>query len=184
MTAVQGTGPHDLLEQVQGLIVHNGHVVGIPADGTGNVKHQLRHEEQERGDHIRNILGHLIMAGIQSVHKLARGAIAGHKVVGTNGIALQADTEELGLEAGLHSGEILLQDLVQAFGKDLAVALALDGLVLAAVVHPDVHYTRVALRPAHRIGDAAAALCMLDPEFADGRIGVAQGKVAALRMAE
>ena len=148
------------------------------------MEHQFRHEEQERGDHVGHVLGHLIVAGVQGVHQLAGGAVAGHEVVGAHGITLETDAEELRLQAGLHPREVLLEDLVQGLGEDLAVALALHGLVLGTVVDPDVHDAGVALGLAHRVRDAAAALGVLDPEFADGGIGIGEGQVAALGMAE
>ena len=148
------------------------------------MEHQLRHEEQERGDHVGHVLGHLVVAGIQGVHQFAGGAVTGHEVVGAHGVALQTDTEELGFQAGFHAGKVFLQNLVQAFGKKLTVTLALHGLVFGAVVYPDVHDARVILGLAHGIGNPAAALGVLDPEFADGRVRVGQGEVSALGMAE
>jgi hypothetical protein len=49
---------------------------------------------------------------------------------------------------------------------------------------PDVHDTGITLGLTHRVGDAAAALCVLDPELADSRIGIGKGEVPALGMAE
>ena len=148
------------------------------------MEHQFRHEEQERGDHVGHVLGHLIVAGVQGVHELAGGAVAGHEVVGAHGIALEADAEELRLQAGLHAREVLLEDLVQGLGEDLAVALALHGLVLGTVMDPDVHDAGVALGLAHGIGNAAATFGVLNPEITDALVGIGKCKVTTLRMRE
>ena len=49
---------------------------------------------------------------------------------------------------------------------------------------PDVHDTRVVLCLTHGVGDAAAALCVLDPELADSGIRIGKAQIPALRMAE
>ena len=53
----------------------------------------------------------------------------------------------------------LLEDAVQRVFQQLPVLHAVDREVLRAVVHPDVHDARVALRLAHLLGDGAAAAC-------------------------
>ena len=97
-----------------------------------------------------------------------------------HGVALQTDAEQFGFQTGLHARQLLLQDLVEALGENLAVALALHRHVLRAVVHPDIHDGGVALCLTHRVGDAAAALGVLNPELADGGVGIREGEVAAL----
>ena len=135
MGAVEGIRPDNLLEEVQRLVVHDGDVVGIPADRTADMQHQLRHEQQERSHHVAHVLGHLIMAGIERVHQLAGGAIAGDEVVRAHRVALETDAEELGFQAGLHPREVLLEDFVERLGENLAVALALHRLVLGTVAY-------------------------------------------------
>ena len=114
------------------------------------------------------------MSGVEGVHQVARSAVAGHEVVRTDGVAFQPDAKEFCLQAVLHAVELLGQYLVQALCHEPAIAHTLDGQVLATVVHPDVHDARVALCPAHSIGNPTATLGMLDPEFADTLVGISQ----------
>ena len=81
MCAVEGTCADNLLEQVEGLVVHRDNVVGIPTYRTAGVEHQLRHEEKEGSDHVADVLGLLVVACVKGVHKLAGRAVAGHEVV-------------------------------------------------------------------------------------------------------
>ena len=184
MAAAEGVRPDDLLEEVQGLVVHDGHVVAVPAHGAADVEHQLGHIHEQRRDEVADVLGGLVVAGVQGVHLLAGGAVGGVEVVRAYGVALQTDAEELGLEAVLHAVELLLHDLVERGSEDFAVLLALYGDVLHAVVYPDVHDTGVVLSLTHGVGDATAALGVLNPEVADGLVGVRQREVAALRVRE
>jgi len=178
--AVEGFGADDLLEQVQSLVVHDGHVVGIPTDGTTDVQHQLRHIKKQRRDLVGHILGRLVVTRVERVDDLARGAVAFVEVHRANSETLQTDAEELSLDARFHVGQWFGQNLVQRSGQNLAIAFAFHGDVLQAVVHPDVHDAWVALRLAHRVGDAAAAFGVLNPEIADFRVGIGQAQIPAL----
>ena len=184
MGTVQAVGADKFLEEVQGHVVHDGHMVGIPADRAADVEHKFGDEEEEGGNLVGNILRGLVMARIEGVDHLAGSAVTFKEVHGTDGVALETDAEKLGLDAALHAGKVLLEDLVQRLGEDLAVFLAVDGVILLAVMHPDVHDAGVALSLAHRVGYPAAAFGVLDPETADALVRIGQGEVSALGMAE
>ena len=184
MGAVQTVGPDQLLEEVGRLVVHDGDVVGVPADGAAHVEHELRYIEQQGGYFIGHVLRLLIMACVKGVHHFAGGAVALVEVHGAHGIAFQAYAEELGFHAALHAGQFLLQNLVQGGGQQFPVILAVHGEVFGAVVYPDVHDARVSLGLSHGVGNVAAAFGMLNPELPDGFVRVGQGEVSALGMAE
>ena len=148
------------------------------------MEHQLGHEEEEAGNHVTHILGGLVVAGVESVDGVVLGAVACEEVVRTYGVGFETDAEELGFETRLHVGQVFGEDFVEALFENLAVAIALYGEVLASVVNPDVHDTGVALCLTHGIGDAAAALGVLNPEVADGLVGIGQRKVATLGVGE
>ena len=114
------------------------------------------------------------MSSVEGVHQITRSAVAGHEVVRTDGVAFQPDTKEFCLQTVLHAVELLGQYLVQALCHEPAIAHTLDGQVLATVVHPDVHDAWIALCPTHGIGNPAATLGILNPEFADTLVGISQ----------
>ena len=124
------------------------------------------------------------MTCIKGIDDLTCSTIARVKVVRADGETLQSDAKEFGLDARFHVGQVFGQDFIQGFGQQLTVAFALHGEVFQAVVHPDVHDARVALCLAHGVGDVATAFGMLDPEGADGGVGVSQTQISALGMTE
>ncbi len=102
----------------------------------------------------------------------------------TRGEALETDTEEFRFETGLHVGVVLGENLVQTFRQQFAVAFALDGQILAAIMDPDVHDARILLGLPHCIGDASAALCVFDPEIANALVRIGKREIAGFRMRE
>ena len=184
MGAVEGVAAHEFLEEVQCLVVHDGHVVAVPTHGARDVEHQLRHVHEQCRHEVGDVLRLFVVAGVQRVHLLAGGAVGGVEVVRAYGVALQSDAEQFSLEAVLHAVELLFHDFVERGSKDFAIFLALHRHVLRTVVHPDVHDAGVALRLTHGVGDASAALRVLNPEVADALVGVRQRQAAALRMRE
>ena len=62
------------------------------------MEHQFGHIEQQRADLVGHVLGRLVVAGIEGIDDLAGGAVALEEVHRTNGIALQADAEQLCLD--------------------------------------------------------------------------------------
>ena len=106
------------------------------------------------------------------------------EVMGADGKTLQADAEQLALDTILHVVILLREDLVQGILQDRTVEVVVDGLLLAAVVDPQVHNAGIALGLAYLLGDGAAALGVLDPKIADILVRVGQGEVAALGMRE
>ena len=81
MGAIEGVGTYQLLEEVEGLIVHDGDMVGVPAYGARHMEHQLGHVHEQGADEVGHILGLLVVAGIDGVHLLAGGAIGGVEIM-------------------------------------------------------------------------------------------------------
>ena len=159
-------------------------MVGVPADGTADMEHQLRHIEEQRRNHVGDILSGFVVACVEGVDDLACSTIARVKVVRADGETFQSDAEEFGLNAGFHVGQVFGQDFIQRGSQQLTVAFAFHGEVFQSVVYPDVHDTWVALCLTHGIGDAATAFGMLDPEGADGGVWIGEAEVAAFWVTE
>ena len=120
------------------------------------------------------------MTGIDGVHLLAGSTVGGVEIMTAHGVALQSDTKQFGLEAVLYAIQLLLHNLIERGSQDFAVLLALYGHVLASIVYPDVHDTGIVLRLTHGVGDTTATLGVLNPEVADGLIGVRKSETTAL----
>ena len=184
MGPLQAVGADQFLEEVGGLVVHDGHMVGIPADGAGDMEHQLGDEQQQGSNLVGDVFRLLVVAGVEGVHHLAGGAVAFVEVHGADRIAFQADAEELGFDAAFHAGKVFGEDFVEGGGEQFAIVFPPDREVLRAVMDPDVHDAGVTLGLAHGVSDAAAALGVFDPEIPDGFVGIGQGQVSALGVGE
>jgi len=124
------------------------------------------------------------VTGVESVHHVVLSAVASIEIVRTNGVSLESDAKQLSLETRLHSRQFLGENLVETVLQDFAVAQFLHREVLASVVNPYVHDTRVVLEFTHSIGDTATTLSMLNPEIADLLVRISESKVSALRVRE
>ena len=122
------------------------------------------------------------MPGIQGHDLAVFGAVSQVEIVGTYRIAFQPDAEQFGLDTVLHVGIRGGEYLVERIFEDLAVFQPVGRDFLTAVVYPQVHDARVALRFTHFFADGAAAFGMFDPEIPDTLVGVGQGQIAALGM--
>ena len=66
-------------------------MVGIPVHGTRNVKHELGNEEKQSTNGIANILGGLVVTGVESVNHIVLCAIACIEVMRTYGVCFQTE---------------------------------------------------------------------------------------------
>ena len=76
MCAVQSLGADKLLEEVQGHVVHDGHVVGVPTYRTAHMEHQLRNIKEQGRNLVRHILGRLVVTCVEGVYHFAGSAVA------------------------------------------------------------------------------------------------------------
>jgi hypothetical protein len=83
------------------------------------------------------------------------------------------------------AGSNFADHFIQRVQQPLARREAVNGNILHAVRHPDIHHRRRAQLLAKISGYAAAGFAVVDPELADLIVGVRQGKaVGAQRMRE
>ena len=174
MNAVERSGAYYLAEEIHGGVVHDGHVVGVPANGARHVQHKLGNEKKHRRNLVGHAFGGVEVAGVKGYHHIVFGGVCGVEVVGAHGVAFEADAEHLRLNAVLHPVVAVLENLVERIFEELAVHQSVDGDVLAAVVYPCVHYAGVLLCLAYCLRDGAAALGVLDPEVAYALVGIGE----------
>ena len=184
MHTAEGSGTDDFAEEVERGVVHDGDVVAVPADGAADVEHQLGHELQQGAHLVGWRLGGVVMACVDGGNLAVLGGIGRVEVVAAYGEALQADAEDLALDAVLHVGFLLGKNLVERVLQQFAVEVVVDADVLATVVYPEVHDAGVVLRTAHSVGNVAATACVLNPEVAYALVGVGKAEVAALGVRE
>ena len=121
-------------------------------------------------------LGGMIVARVEAKQLLPRDGVTVIELVRADDVALGAEAEELALdgvevELGV---DRLGEDRVERLGQPLPRALAVDGRVFHAVGNPDVGDAGRPERLAEGGPDLPAGDPVVDPELADGRIGVGQ----------
>ena len=124
------------------------------------------------------------VTGIKRNDFLVLRCIANIEIVRTYRIAFQTDTEYLRFDTVLHVLVFSSEDLVERILQQSTVLHAVHGDVLATVVYPQVHDTRVALALTHFFGNGTTMLGMFNPEITDAFIRIGQGQVTRLRMRE
>ena len=124
------------------------------------------------------------VTGIQSNDFLILRSIANVEVVRAHGIAFQTDTENLRLDTILHVIVFFCKDFIQRVLQQSTIFHAVHGDVLATIMHPQVHDTRIVLTLTHLFGNGTTTLGVLNPKITDSFIRIRQGQVARLRMRE
>ena len=85
VNAVECVGTYDFEEEFLSGVVHDGHVVGVPTDGAGNVEHQFL----QIGQHGRYLVGRrlcgVIVAGVDGQNLVVLCSVGGVEVMRTNG---------------------------------------------------------------------------------------------------
>ena len=148
------------------------------------MEHQLGYKVEQCRNLVCRALCGVIVTCVNCRNLAVLCSICGIEVVGTYGEALQADTEQLALDAVFHILLVLCKNLVQGVLEQAAVQHMVHRDILATVVHPYIQDTGVALSLTHCVGDVTAALGVLDPEVADTLVGIGEGEVATLRVGE
>ena len=174
MCTVKRFCTHQLFEQIECLIVHDGYMIGVPTHRTAHMEHQFRNKKEKRRNQIADILCLLIMPCIEGVHQFSRSTIAGNKVMRSDCVTFQTDTKKFCFQTVLHTVKFFSQYLIQALGHNLTITHPLNSQVLAAVMYPNIHDTRVALRLTHSIGYLTATLSMFNPKISDTLVGIGQ----------
>ena len=143
-------------------------MVAVPAHAAGDVQQYVIHELQARGDLGADDLGGMEVARVQRDHLAAGEGVAHHQLVGADGVALKAQREQLALNALEYEllVDLLGKDLVEGVDHAGAGGGGVGGDVLVAVGHPVVDDAGLAQLAAEFRADLAAALAVLNPEFA------------------
>ena len=184
MNTVKSIGTYNLGEEFLGHVIHNGHVVGVPAYRTGYVEHKFGNEGENTGYLVGGNLGRMIVTCVDGQNLVVLGGVGSVEIVRTHGEALQTDTEHLSFDAVLHMLLVLGEDLIEALLQGLTIEHMIDRYILASVVYPYVHNTRIVLSLTHRVCNIAAALGVLYPELTDALVGICQREVSALGVRE
>ena len=163
-------------------------MVGVPADGAGDVEGNLREEGQQGGNLVADYFGGMVVAVIHQRNALfpVEGGVAQGKLSAANGVRLHTDAEHLALDAGLHQLEVvrLAQNLVDAGLVTVAGTFAIRRYVLKAVARPDVHGAGLPQLLGQILTDADAGLAVFHPEFPGLLVGAGKGQWVALGVGE
>ena len=163
-------------------------MVGVPADGAGDVEGNLREEGQQGRDLIADHLGGVVVTVIHQRNALfpVEGGIAQGKLSAAHGVRLHTDAEHFALDAGLHQLEVvrLAQNLVDAGLVTVAGTFAIRRYVLKAVARPDVHGAGLSQLLGQILADADAGLAVFYPEFPGLLVGAGKGQRVALGVGE
>ena len=121
------------------------------------------------------------VAGIQAQGGLAAGGVAHIELIGADGVAFRADTEQFALDGinVVRRVQLFADHFIERVQQALARREAVNGNILHAVRDPDIHYRRRAQLLAEVSGNTAAGLAVIDPELADFIVGVRQRKAVS-----
>ena len=182
MHSIQSIATYDFLAQVECIVVHDSHMVRVPTNRTTHVQHQFRHIKQHRRNLVRYTFCRVEVASIKRNNLLILCCITNIEVIRTYGIAFETDTEYLRFDTILHVIIFSCENLVERILQQGTILHTVYGNILATVMHPQVHDTRIALTLTHFFGYGTTTLGMLNPEATDTFVRIRQGQVARLRM--
>ena len=169
------------------LIVPRDDVVGVPANAAADVEKNFVDEHRRGGNLVANTFGRMEMTGVEGQKKIILDGVAHAEFMAANGVAFDADTEELRFDT---VADIFLrifdgEDLVVGFRQALARGETIDGSIFHTVGSPVVDDAGRTELFAEIIRDLATTLVVFNPEIADFLAGMRKGKsVGGLRMRE
>ena len=176
--SLQGVTANDLLGNLLGLVIQHQHMVGIPADTSGNVQGDLRIEAQKGRNLIRNHFCRMVVAVVHKGQAAFVGSCkAKSKLCTSCGVSFHADTEYLGLYAGFY--QVLVKGLRQNRFDRLFITHSgthsVSGHIFQTVTNPDVHDAGHTGLLRKILGNADTCFTVLDPEFSGLLIRTGQG---------
>ena len=89
---------HQLLRDRVQIVVEHDDVIAVPADAAADVQQDLRDEHQHRADLVGDGFGRVVVAGVERVEHPARQRVAEIELVRADGVALDAEAEQLALD--------------------------------------------------------------------------------------
>ena len=116
----------NLAEEFLSRVVHYRDVVGVPADRTAYVEHEFRYEAEQCGNLVRRAFSRVIMSCVDGRDLAVCGRIGRIEVMRADGETLQPDAEDLALDAVLHIGLVLAENLVKGVPEQAAVEVMID----------------------------------------------------------
>ena len=122
----EGICADDFAEEFLCRVIHYCHVVGIPADRTAYVEHEFRYEAEQCGNLVRRAFSRVIMSCVDGRDLAVCCRIGRIEVVRADGEALQPDAEDLALDAVLHIGLLLAENLVERVLEQAAIQVMID----------------------------------------------------------
>ena len=169
------------------LIVPCDDVVGVPANAAADVEKDLVDEHRRGGNLVADTFSRVEMTGVEGQEKIILDGVAHAEFMAADGVAFEADPEELRLDTLANSFLRIFdgEDLVVGFRQALARGETIDGRVLHAVGSPVVDDAGRAELFAEIVRDLATTLVVFDPEIADFLAGMRKSQsVGGLRMRE
>jgi hypothetical protein len=116
------------------------------------------------------------MAHVETWHEPVCDGIRKIELMGSNNEGFTPDTEELAFDGVLHLAAIerRCENLVERSFQKRAMFKTAHGRVFRSVGDPEIMEARTPLRSSQKCADRAAALHVLDPEFPDPCVAIAQ----------
>ena len=148
------------------------------------MENQLGDEEQHRRYFVGSHFGGVIVSCVDGEQGLVLGGITYAELVRTYGVVFQTDTEDFRFETGLHVVVFYGEDFVEALLEEAAIVHTVYRDVLAAVMHPKIHDTGVALAFTHLFGNGTATFGVFNPEITDTFVGIREREVARFGVRE
>ena len=170
------------MSQVERVVVHNRHVVGIPTNGTTHMQHDFGRKQQQRGNLVGDTFGQMEVTGIESHDLIVLHAVTQIKIIRPHGITLGSDTEKFGFDTIFHVPVLGSENTVERLFQQLTIIEPVDGRIFGTVVNPKIHDTRIVLIFSHLVGDPPATTSMFYPKFTNRIVGIGKCKHAAFRV--
>ena len=117
------------------------------------------------------------VTGIQRNHLVTRSTITDIKVVRTHCIAFQTDTEHLRYDTILHILIFGSEDLIQRIFQQCTIFHTIYRNILASVMYPKIHDTRIPLCLTHFFRNGTTTFGMFNPELTDAFIRIRKRQV-------
>lgn len=107
MNTAQRIATHYFHAQLEGRLVHQRHMVGVPTHRTAHMKHDFWAEQKHGAYFVGHNFGRMEVTRVECHYLAVLRAIGQIKIVAAHSISLEADAENLRFEAVAHMVELI-----------------------------------------------------------------------------
>lgn len=169
-----GSADGDFASEIEKIVVLDNHMIAVPADAAADVKEDAALLNENRGELVGDGFRRVEVSHVEADCLVVFCRVGEIEVMRADGAAFGSDAEEFGFDCVEHECGIdgIGENFIKAFHEAAPRSQTVGGGVFESVGSPEVADGADAGAAGELRGDAAARFAVVNPESADGGVGM------------